>query len=162
MRLITQNLLTCNKRTCQAPGIVNFPLKLTVANWNDFEDDSTMPCTKPLMTKLSEKLEWGALRETVNSVSPLLTPSLFLRPNFWRVLYSSTGVSLFQRLLRNRCLRMSRWWLTCIYFCLNARSLKDLSLARTANAFTKSREAFQTCSLMKMRCDWHTIFWKLN
>jgi len=79
MRLITQNLLTCNKRTCQAPGIVNFPLKLTVANWNDFEDDSTMPCTKPLMTKLSEKLEWGALRETVISVSVHYHHQLFFR-----------------------------------------------------------------------------------
>ena len=68
MRLITQNLLVCNKRTCQAPGIVNFPLNLTVASWSDFDDDSTMPCTRPLMAKLAEKLEWGALRQTVSQL----------------------------------------------------------------------------------------------
>ena len=72
MRLLTQNLLVCNKRTCQAPGIVNFPLKLTVNSWKDFDDDSTMPCTKPLMAKLSEKIEWPALRETVGQVSALI------------------------------------------------------------------------------------------
>ena len=69
MRLITQNLLVCNKRTCQAPGVINFPLRLIVNSWNDYDDDNTMPCTRPLMAKLSEKLEWGALRQTVGEVS---------------------------------------------------------------------------------------------
>ena len=69
MRLITQNLLVCNKRTRQAPGVVNFPLKLNVTTWNDGEEDSAMPCSKPLMAKLMEKIEWPALRSTVNQVS---------------------------------------------------------------------------------------------
>ena len=69
MRLITQNLLVCNKRTCQAPGVVNFPLNLRVTSWSDYDEDSTMPCTKPLMAKLAEKLEWSALRQTVGQVS---------------------------------------------------------------------------------------------
>ena len=73
MRLLTQNLLVCNKRTCQAAGVVNFPLRLNVTSWNDFDDDATMPCTQPLMAKLAEKLEWAALRETVASVGSPLT-----------------------------------------------------------------------------------------
>ena len=40
----------------------------TVASWSDFDDDSTMPCTRPLMAKLAEKLEWGALRQTVSQL----------------------------------------------------------------------------------------------
>ena len=62
-------MLVCNKRTCQAAGVVNFPLKLTVGEWSDYDEDSSMPCTKPLMSKLAEKIEWPALRSTVNSVS---------------------------------------------------------------------------------------------
>lgn len=61
MRLLTHNLLVCNKRTCTAPGVVNFPLKLAVTKWEDFEDDANMDCTKPLMTRLAEKLDWHAL-----------------------------------------------------------------------------------------------------
>jgi len=71
MRLITQNLLVCNKRTCQAAGVVNFPLLLKVTTWSDYDDDSTMPCTKPIMAKLAEKLEWSAFRETVSQVSTI-------------------------------------------------------------------------------------------
>ena len=69
MRLITHNLLVCNRKTCQAPGITNFPLKLVVQKWQDFDDESTMPCTRALMSKLAEKLDWEALKNTVRSVS---------------------------------------------------------------------------------------------
>ena len=62
MRLITQNLLVCNKRACQAPGIQNFPLNLNVTSWSDYDEDSTMPCTRPLIAKLAEKIDWGALQ----------------------------------------------------------------------------------------------------
>ena len=69
MRLLTQNLLVCNKRVCQTAGVVNFPLQLIVNTWNDFDDDSAMPCTRPLMAKLVEKVDWNALRQTVSTVS---------------------------------------------------------------------------------------------
>ena len=69
MRLITHNLLVCNRKTCQAPGITNFPLKLVVQKWQDFDDESTMPCTRALMSKLAEKLDWEAFTNTVRSVS---------------------------------------------------------------------------------------------
>ena len=69
MRLLTQNLLVCNKRTCQAAGVVNFPLRLNVTTWSDYDDDSVMPCTRPLMAKLVEKIDWPALRQTVSTVS---------------------------------------------------------------------------------------------
>ena len=69
MKLLTHNLLVCNKKACQAAGVVNFPLKLEVSKWEDYDDESAMPMTKPLMTKLAEKLDWPALRQTVDTVS---------------------------------------------------------------------------------------------
>ena len=69
MRLLTHNLLVCNRKTCQATGVVNFPLNLQVAKWEDYDDESTMDCTKPLMTRLAEKIDWNALKQTASTVS---------------------------------------------------------------------------------------------
>ena len=69
MKLITHNLLVCNRKACQTAGVVNFPLKLNVTKWEDYDDESAMPMTKPLMLKLSEKLDWMALRQTISTVS---------------------------------------------------------------------------------------------
>ena len=69
MKLITHNLLVCNKKACQAAGVVNFPLKLVVDKWEDYDEETAMPMTKPLMSKLSEKLDWPALHQTVDTVS---------------------------------------------------------------------------------------------
>ena len=67
MKLITHNLLVCNRKTCQAAGVINFPLKLVVTKWEDYDDETAMPLTKPLMMKLTEKLDWPALRQTVET-----------------------------------------------------------------------------------------------
>ncbi len=69
MKLLTHNLLLCNKKTCMNKGVNNFPLRLTVTKWIDYDDEAAIECTMPLMTRLAEKLEWAALRETVASVS---------------------------------------------------------------------------------------------
>ena len=62
MRLLTHNLLVCNKKGCRAPGVINYPLKLSVNQWSEYDDDSTMGNTKALMTRLTEKLDWDALK----------------------------------------------------------------------------------------------------
>jgi len=105
MKLLTHNLLVCNRKSCTAPGVVNFPLKLKVNSWIDYDDDSAIACTAPLMKRLSEKLEWSALRQTLETVSQ----SHFL------TLFSSIGVSAYQRLSMKLCLRtksscMSSTW----------------------------------------------------
>ena len=71
MKLITHNLLVCNRKACSAAGIINFPLKLIVNKWEDYDDESAMPMTKPVVSKVSEKLDWAALCQTVSSVSIL-------------------------------------------------------------------------------------------
>ena len=76
MKLLTHNLLICNRKSCTAPGIVNFPLKLNVNAWVDYDDESALQCTAPLMKRLSEKLEWAALRQTVHSVRKRYQPKL--------------------------------------------------------------------------------------
>ena len=68
MKLLTHNLLICNRKQCTGTGIVNFPLKLNVAAWVDYDEESAIQCTAPLMKRLSEKLEWPALRQTVASL----------------------------------------------------------------------------------------------
>ena len=68
MKLLTHNLLICNRKSCTAPGIVNFPLKLNVTAWVDYYDESAIQCTAPLMKRLSEKLEWSALRQTLSTL----------------------------------------------------------------------------------------------
>lgn len=69
MKLLTHNLLMCNRKSCTAPGVVNFPLKLKVAAWLDYDDESAIQCTTPLMKRLAEKLDWAALRATLETVS---------------------------------------------------------------------------------------------
>ena len=69
MKLLTHNLLICNRKSCTAPGVVNFPLKLTVKEWVDYDDDTALECTPTLMKQLSTKLEWPALYKTLEYVS---------------------------------------------------------------------------------------------
>lgn len=61
----------CNRKSCSAPGVVNFPLRLKVVSWTDYDDESAIACTVPLMKRLTEKLEWQALRDTLQTVSSL-------------------------------------------------------------------------------------------
>ncbi|MFO0117222.1 MAG: hypothetical protein ACK521_06285 [bacterium] len=42
MKLLTHNLLMCNRKSCTAPGVVNFPLKLKVTSWIDYDDESAI------------------------------------------------------------------------------------------------------------------------
>ena len=62
MKLLTHNLIMCNKKTCMNTGVVNFPLKLNIKSWVDYDDEAAIECTKPLMARLAEKLDWIALR----------------------------------------------------------------------------------------------------
>ena len=73
MKLITHNLLMCNKKTCMNTGVKNFPLALKCDKWVDYDDETALPCTKNLMRRLAEKLDWPALCETLASVSRLIT-----------------------------------------------------------------------------------------
>ena len=62
MKLITHNLLMCNKKTCMGTGAKNFPLLLRVDEWLDYSDENAIECTSALMKRLAEKLDWPALR----------------------------------------------------------------------------------------------------
>ena len=66
MKLITHNLLMCNRKGCTTN---NFPLLLKVVSYKDYDEETAMECTRPLMSRLLEKLDWPALRATVASVS---------------------------------------------------------------------------------------------
>ena len=59
----------CNRKTCMNTGVNNFPLKLSVKAFVDYDDESAIECTKPLMSRLAEKLDWNALKLTLASVS---------------------------------------------------------------------------------------------
>ena len=61
MKLLTHNLLMCNKKTCMNKGVNNFPLQVRCDKWVDYDDETAIACTKALMSKLSEKLDWQAL-----------------------------------------------------------------------------------------------------
>ncbi len=65
MKLLTHNLLMCNKKTCMNTGVKNFPLMLRCDKWADYDDETAIECTKTLMLRLAEKLDWPALRETL-------------------------------------------------------------------------------------------------
>ena len=86
MKLITHNLLICNRKSCSNGMVKNFPLKLTVGEWKDYDEETAMQCTKTLMKRLCEKLEWTALVDTVKTVS--LFPLIM-------ACYSWIGVSPF-------------------------------------------------------------------
>jgi len=69
MKLLTHNLLMCNKKTCMNMAVNNFPLKLVVTKWEDYDDESAIECSKTLISRLAEKLDWQALRTTLATVS---------------------------------------------------------------------------------------------
>jgi hypothetical protein len=69
MKLLTHNLLLCNRKSCINMGVTNFPLHLKVDKWVDYDDDAAIENTMALMTRLAEKLEWSALKSTVDKVS---------------------------------------------------------------------------------------------
>ena len=65
MKLITHNILMCNKKGCTKN---NFPLKLAVKTFSDFDPENAQEYSVNLMQRLLEKLEWSALRSTVASI----------------------------------------------------------------------------------------------
>lgn len=69
MKLLTHNLLMCNKKSCMNTGVKNFPLQLRCDKWTDYDEETAIQCTKALMTRLAEKLEWQALTDTLATVS---------------------------------------------------------------------------------------------
>ena len=69
MKLLTHNLLLCNKKTCMNKGVKNFPLLLRCDKWVDYDDETAIECSKTLMERLAEKLEWQALKEAIDTVS---------------------------------------------------------------------------------------------
>ena len=62
MKLITHNILMCNKKGCTQN---NFPLKLVANKVEMYGEDSLMEYSKPLMQRLMEKLDMDALRATM-------------------------------------------------------------------------------------------------
>ena len=65
MKLITHNILMCNKKGCTKN---NFPLKLVVRAFSDFEAENAQQYSPALMQRLLEKLDWNALKTTVASI----------------------------------------------------------------------------------------------
>ena len=97
MKLITHNLLLCNRKTCINVGVKNFPLKLTVQEYKDYDDESALECNKNLMKRLLEKVEWQALRETVSTVSTRLDLVFNILRNCLAGLGRNSTRSLFRR-----------------------------------------------------------------
>ena len=62
MKLITHNILMCNKAGCTSN---NFPLKLVANNVKFYEEAALMEYSKPLMQRLLQKLDLGALQHTL-------------------------------------------------------------------------------------------------
>ena len=134
MRLITHNLLVCNRKTCQAPGITNFPLKLVVQKWQDFDDESTMPCTRALMSKLAEKLDWEAFINTVRSVSICKNNNFsdwhskrseVIDHVFVLFFISLTGDLRFLTNLKTQCLTMKNLWPNFTICCSEGKFRRD-------------------------------------
>ena len=65
MKLITHNLLMCNKKGCTTN---NFPLKLVAHTVELYNEESQMAYTKELMARLAEKMDMDALRFTVKDL----------------------------------------------------------------------------------------------
>ncbi len=59
MKLITHNILMCNKKGCTTN---NFPLKLVCTHFKDLEADACQDFNPALLQRLSEKIEWPALK----------------------------------------------------------------------------------------------------
>lgn len=58
MKLITHNILMCNKKGCTKN---NFPLKLVVKQFQDYDADNAQEYSPVLMQRLLEKIDWTAL-----------------------------------------------------------------------------------------------------
>ena len=65
MKLITHNIMMCNKKGCTQN---NFPLKVIATTVEMYNEDSLMEYSKPLMQRLMEKLDMDALRLTLNDL----------------------------------------------------------------------------------------------
>ena len=65
MKLITHNIMMCNKKGCTKN---NFPLKLAVKTFSDFDAENAQEYSPNLMQRLLEKIDWNALRSTVTSI----------------------------------------------------------------------------------------------
>ena len=65
MKLITHNILMCNKKGCTKN---NFPLKLVCRNFQEFAPENAQEYSVTLMQRLLEKLDWAALRSTLASL----------------------------------------------------------------------------------------------
>ena len=65
MKLITHNILMCNKKGCTTN---NFPLKLIASKVQFYNEDNMMEYSKPLMQRLYEKLDLEALKLTLDDL----------------------------------------------------------------------------------------------
>ena len=63
MKLITHNIMMCNKKGCTAN---NFPLKVVCNKVELYSEDATMAYSKALMQRLLEKLDLAALKTTLD------------------------------------------------------------------------------------------------
>lgn len=59
MKLITHNILMCNRKGCTQN---NFPLKIVATKVEELETEQAMQFSKALMQRLFEKIEWKALK----------------------------------------------------------------------------------------------------
>ena len=62
MKLITHNLLMCNKKGCTQN---NFPLRVIATKVEEYNQESLMEYSKPLIQRLVEKIDYPALYNTV-------------------------------------------------------------------------------------------------
>ena len=68
MKLLTHNILMCNRKGCTKN---NFPLKLVAQKIEDISQEPNadgeiaLEYSKNLMQRLTDKIEWNALRETL-------------------------------------------------------------------------------------------------
>ena len=65
MKLITHNLLMCNRKGCTAN---NFPLKLIATNVQAYNEDAQIEYSKAMMQRMAQKVDLAALRATVKDL----------------------------------------------------------------------------------------------
>ena len=65
MKLITHNLLMCNKKGCTTN---NFPLKVIATAVEIYNEESAMEYSSDLMKRLVEKLDYNALYLTMQDL----------------------------------------------------------------------------------------------
>ena len=63
MKLITHNLLICNKKGCTTN---NYPLRIQANKVEIYQEEAQMEYSKPLMQKIAQKLDLVALNQTLN------------------------------------------------------------------------------------------------